>query len=153
MDSNGSSGLENAPHKLSRRHVVAGAAGLGVVALTANAVTRAPTGPAQTSTTASFVARRPLMEASRADWETQVGTIFRVVGGYRLRLAGTQPFFNAQDRPAGVRRRGFLAVFEVLDGQTMAGDLIYGMWQRNYGGLQVFLSNSGNPHIMHANFN
>ena len=153
MDSNSSSELEKAPHKLSRRHVVAGAAGLGVVALAANAVTRAPTGPAQTSTTASFVERRPLIQATRADWETQIGTIFRVVGGYRMRLTGTRAFYNAENRPAGVRRRGFMAVFEVLDGKTMTGDLIYGMWQREYGGMQLFLSNSGDSRIMHALFN
>ena len=153
MEPKSSSELENAPHKLSRRHVVAGAAGLGVVALAANAVTRAPTGPAQTSTTASFVARRPLVQAARADWESQIGSIFRVVGGYRLRLTGTRAFQHADSRPAGVRRRGFLAVFEVLDGKSMAGDLIYGMWQREYGGMQLFLSNSGSPRIMHALFN
>lgn len=153
MDSKSFSAMENVPHKLSRRHVVAGAAGLGVVALAANAVTRAPSGPAQTSTTASFVARRPLLEAARADWESQIGSIFRVIGGYRLRLTGTRPFPSADSRPAGVRRRGFMAVFEVLDGQTMAGDLIYGMWQREYGGMQLFLSNSGSPRIMHALFN
>ena len=95
-----------------------------------------------------------LADAEADEWAAQVGSTFTVEGGYQLNLAGVRPLSSPGPRPASVSRRSaFVAVFEVLDGRTMAGDLIYTLRHSQYGRLPVFLTVSENPGRMLAVFN
>jgi hypothetical protein len=87
-----------------------------------------------------------LANGSYDEWLGEVGTIFSLGGGTSMRLAGVQPFAGAGSRPVVLARgSAFLVVFDLLDGQTMAGDLIYTAHHPLYGPLQIFLSASSDP--------
>jgi hypothetical protein len=63
-----------------------------------------------------------------------------------MRLAGVRPMASEGPRPMSVARRSaFVAMFDVLGGQTVAGDLIYTASHPQYGPLQIFLSASADP--------
>lgn len=95
-----------------------------------------------------------LASAGYGEWLEQVGSVFTVAGGYRIKLAGVRPLPSEGERPLHVGRdQAFLAVFEVMDGGTMAGDLIYTANHPQYGSLPIFLSESATPNRMHAVFN
>ena len=96
--------------------------------------------------------------AIMAEWTEMVGSTFQVTGGYALKLVGVSPLLSGGARPWNLGRdRAFLAVFDVLGGLTMAGDLIYSARHPRYGELQVFLSAAGEAATlgrrMHAVFN
>lgn len=95
-----------------------------------------------------------LADAEQAEWANQVGSVFTLEGGYRLKLAGVSPLPSTGARPSNVTRdRAFEAVFEVLGGATMAGDLIYQASHSQYGSLPLFLSATASPSRMVAIFN
>lgn len=73
------------------------------------------------------------------EWTAQVGSAFRVAGGWSLRLAGVRPLPSGGERPAGVRERAFAAVFDVVGGGDMPADLIYRVRPRDYAGFDMFL--------------
>lgn len=142
---------------LSRRNVLLGLAGAAVAAVIAAPALRPGVADrtrrllASNSFTRRFLS---LANAEQAEWQTQVGSDFAVDGGYTLRLAGVRPLISEGERPTNVTRdRAFVAVFDVRDGMTMAGDLIYTATHPQYGRLPLFLSASDSPRRMLAVFN
>jgi hypothetical protein len=98
-----------------------------------------------------------LADASVEQWSEQIGSIFSVGGGATLKLVGVTALSSPGPRPAQVSRsRAFLAKFDVQNGGTMAGDLIYTASHSSYGAFRIFLSASPDPllpHRMTALFN
>ena len=148
--------MDRAALSPTRRNLLIGAAGLAVAGLIATArlvpsvEQRTRRLLASNRFTRQFLS---LAEAEQAEWAAQVGSVFTVEGGYRLRLAGVRPLPSPGARPAELRDRGFAAVFDVLGGATMAGDLIYTASHSQYGSLPLFLSATGSPSRMVAVFN
>lgn len=149
--------MERVPSSVSRRNLVIGAGAAAVAAMVAapKLFPGAERGTrrllASNSLTRGFLS---LADASHAEWAAQVGSVFTVDGGYRLKLAGIRPLQSGGARPAGLGRdRAFLAVFDVLGGLTMPGDLIYGASHAQYGALPLFLSATGESRQMFAVFN
>ncbi|MEA3031965.1 MAG: hypothetical protein QOG13_3290 [Sphingomonadales bacterium] len=100
------------------------------------------------------VARQPLLRrvllslanAGYDEWMDLVGSSFTIGGGTILQLVGVVASGSGGARPVGLTRdRAFIAHFDVLYGQTMAGDLIYVATHQQYGPLQIFLSASTDP--------
>ncbi|HWT11378.1 MAG TPA: hypothetical protein VN231_01345 [Allosphingosinicella sp.] len=149
--------MERAASAVSRRNILIG---MGAAAVTAGVAVTA-FGPAPTSRARRLLASTPftrrflsLAHAERSEWAAQVGSDFSVAGGYALRLAGVRPLQSAGERPSNVsRERGFVAVFDVRRGVSMAGDLIYTIAHPQYGRLPVFLTATDDPRRMLAVFN
>ena len=149
--------MERAASLLSRRRVVIGLAGGVVAAMVATPLLRPSAEPRVRRLLASNALTRrflSLAHAEQGEWTAQVGSHFSVDGGYRLRLAGVRPLQSSGARPDHVSRdRAFVAVFDVLGGMTMAGDLIYSVAHPQYGRLPLYLTTSDNPRRMLAVFN
>ena len=151
--------MEEAQSKLSRRNVLLGLTG-GAVATAVLAPTLSPGvgRKARELAVRSGVGRRLLSldYASLSEWSEMVGSTFQVTGGYALKLVGVRPLASSGARPWNLGRdRAHLAVFEVLGGMTMAGDLIYSARHPQYGEIPIFLSaaDPATPGRMHAVFN
>ncbi|MDQ4088275.1 MAG: hypothetical protein M3177_09760, partial [Pseudomonadota bacterium] len=146
--------MERTSSTLSRRNILAGLAGVAVTAVVATTAFRPSVGERARRVLASNgLTRRflSLADAEQGEWQAQVGSVFSVEGGYRMRLAGVRPLQSVGARPPeATRDRAFVAVFEVADGMTMAGDLIYTATHPQYGRLPLFLSASGDPRRMLA---
>lgn len=149
--------MGSATSSLSRRNILFGFAGLAVAAVIAaprllpGGEQRARRLLASNPLTRRFVS---LADAEQSEWAAQVGSTFAAEGGFRLRLAGVRPLASPGVRPAGVgRERAFVAVFDLLGGATMPGDLIYTMSHGEYAALPVFLSAAEDPRRMLAVFN
>ena len=148
--------MDRAAPSLSRRNVLIGAAGAAVCAVVATPLLRPAVGErARRLLAGNPVTRRflSLADAGQAEWATQVGSVFTEISGHTLRLAGVRPLLSVGERPAGLRDRAFLAVFDVAGGAAMAGDVIYTLTHPQYGATQVFLSLSDTQGRMHAVFN
>jgi len=149
--------MDRAAPSHSRRNILLGLTGIAVAGIVATARLF----PSAEQRTRRILASNPLTrqflslaDAEQAEWARQVGSVFSVDGGYRLKLLGIQPLPSLGARPADVtRERAFAAVFQVLDGATMAGDLIYSASHSQYGGLPLFLSVTDSPSRMIAVFN
>jgi hypothetical protein len=135
----------------SRRRLLMGLGGVaaGAVALMASPF-RATIGTA----TRALVSSQPtlrgmflsLADGGYQDWLDQVGSTFSIGGGTSMKLIGVTPFGTAGTRPASLSRdSAFIAKFDVQNGQTMAGDLIYTASNADYGAFQIFLSASTDP--------
>lgn len=94
----------------------------------------------------------PLATATQEQWAAQVGQVFEVAG-QTMRLAGVRALPSLGARPASVRQRGFLAVFDLAGGSALASDLIYDLSHRVHGQLSLFLTATDSPSRMHAVFN
>ena len=149
--------MANEKSVLSRRALMAGAGALVVTA--AAATTAAQWGrvdPISRKMRALLRLRpRPvsLATAEVEDWMAASGTQFRVAG-YRLRLAGVRRL-QTGGRPAGLRQRPFVAVFDLLSRARLPGDLIYTIAHPNYGSFDIFLTHAPRPWFprrMHAVF-
>ena len=149
--------MERAVSTVSRRTAMLGLAGVAVTAMVATTAFRPTAGERARRVLASNPLTRrflSLANAGQAEWAGQVGSEFRIEGGYRLRLVGVQPLNSVGARPADVTRdRAFAALFDVLGGMTMPGDLIYTARHAQYGALPLFLSATGDPRRMLAVFN
>jgi hypothetical protein len=148
--------MERAASSLSRRNILVGAAGAAICAIVAMPLLR----PAVGERTRRLLAGNPvtrhflsLADAGQAEWAAQVGSVFTESSGRTLRLAGVRPLLSAGERPAGLRDRAFLAVFDVAGRAAMAGDAIYTLTHPQYGATQVFLSLSDRQGRMLAVFN
>ena len=141
----------------SRRKVVIGLGGAAVTAAGATtALSPAASDRARRVLAGNRFTRRylSLAHAEQGAWAAQVGSQLRLDGGFRLRLAGVRPLHSEGRRPAAATRdRAFVAVFDVLGGADMAGDLIYTASHPQYGALPLFLTATGNPRRMLAVFN
>ena len=151
--------MEKNRGSVSRRNmlIVAGGALAAVGALIA-APYRAIFGrrPSQISAVRPSALRtQSLASAGYSEWTEQVGATFAVAGAQGLSLAGVRPLDSAGRRPTGVRDRAFVAVFDVLGGGTMAGDLIYTVSHPEFGPFRLFLSvaDARTPSRMLAIFN
>jgi hypothetical protein len=154
--------MDKAGSFLSRRKLLVGAGGVAAVAI---AVKESPFGAVVDRTARDIARREPLLrgsmlslaQAGYEEWTDQVGSIFNVGGGDSLKLVGVAPFESTGARPVGLARdRAFLAKFDVQNGGSMAGDLIYTVVHPQYGAMQVFLSASSDPRLpnrMNAVFN
>ena len=139
---------------LSRRRLLVGAGGA------ATAATAALFSPLRTIIDVSTrnlvrsqpVLRRllvPLADAGYDQWLEQVGSIFSVGGGQSMKLVSITALASGGPRPFGSRDRAFIARFDVQNGATMAGDLIYAASHPVYGALRIFLSASTDPRLPH----
>ena len=141
--------------KSTRRHLLLGIGGAAVAALAlphfrSTAGDRTRRILASNPLTRRFVS---LADAEQDEWAAQVGTTFTASGGYRLRLAGVEPLSSSGERPADVTRASaFVAVFDVLDGRTMAGNVVHALSHPGYGALPLFMT-SGSAGRMLAVFN
>jgi hypothetical protein len=154
--------MEKAKFFLSRRGLIAA---LGGAATVGAALLAAPYRAMIQRRVTNLVRGQPILssfftslaDASVEQWSEQVGSIFSVGGGATLKLVGVTALSSPGPRPAGVgRSRAFLAKFDVQNGGTMAGDLIYAASHPRYGAFRIFLSASPDPllpHRMTALFN
>jgi hypothetical protein len=139
---------------LSRRKLLAGVGGVavGAVALIA-APFRAVIVATREMVSSQPVLRRLLLSLADAgynEWLDQVGSVFVVGGGTSMKLVAVTAFNAVGPRPAGLGRdRAFLAKFDVQNGGTMAGDLIYTAMNPRYGAFPIFLSGSNDPTLRH----
>lgn len=90
-----------------------------------------------------------LADAGHDEWAEQVGSILSLGGGTSLKLVAVSALASSGERPAGLRDSAFLAKFDVQNGATMAGDLIYTALHPSYGAFQIFLSASTDPSLPH----
>src|SRR4051812_31257330 len=136
---------------LSRRKLLAGLSlvGAGAVALMA-----APFRAVIAVATRQLVSSQPtlrrlllsLADAGYNEWLDQVGSVFVVGGGTSMKLVAVTAFNNVGTRPASLGRdRAFIAKFDVQNGGTMAGDLIYTAMNPRYGAFPIFLTASSDP--------
>jgi hypothetical protein len=142
-------------HLVNRRTVVGSLLASGLLGVFSFAAVRKQEGSSGTTSTSSQTTTQTGLATSEMDkWSRRVGSDF-TTGTFRLRLQGVRALNSSGDRPAELRDTAFLAVFEVLSGGYMPGDLIYRMTTRNEV-LDVFLANaftSQYPRNMHAVFN
>lgn len=124
----------------------------GGVAVAGAAMTR-PLVDIVTSGARRLVARAPalrsmlisLADADYDQWAQAVGSVFTIAGGTSMILTGLQPLQSGGVRPLRLsREQAFLAMFNVQNGRTLAGDLIYTVSHPQYGAFPIFLS-SGDP--------
>jgi hypothetical protein len=147
--------MEQTGFFLSRRKLVAGVAGIavGAVALMASPFRAVIVAPARNLLRSQPVLRRMLLSLADAgydEWLDQVGSTLTVAGGTSLKLVAVTPFNSIGTRPASLGRdRAFLAKFDVQNGGTMAGDLIYTAVHPQYGAFTIFLSASSDPGMAH----
>ena len=143
--------------RVSRRAMLAGAAATGIVALGAMAATGGGVDRITKSMRALLKGRRrpaSLATAEVEDWIAEAGTQF-VAAGYRLRLAGVKTLRDAGRRPQGLRRKSFIAVFDVVDRRTLRGDRLYAIRHPRYPAFQIYLTNAptrARPRRVHALF-
>jgi hypothetical protein len=138
---------------VSRRDVVAGLCASGL--LGACSAGTAPEQEDMVQPQAAAANGQALATGEKDGWARLVGTEF-TTSGFRLKLTGVSSLPSAGARPPDVTRdAAFLAVFEVLSGGVMPGDLIYRMSTRSQV-LDVFLGSAASrefPNNMHAVFN
>jgi hypothetical protein len=141
---------------IRRRHVVGGLCASGALGAFAFAAVRTQDSTtSQTSGTTTQTQTQTLATAEMDRWSRMVGSEF-TTAGFSVKLVGVQALNSEGVRPPEVTRdAAFLAVFEVLTGGYMPGDLIYRLTGRNQV-LDVFLTNAFTPQFprrMHAVFN
>ena len=152
--------MEKPVTKLSRRNIIVGGGAVAAV----GAIAASPLSVPIARTTQQLIATQTwarsllsLADAGYEQWLAVVGSDFALGGGTSMRLIGVSAFPSPGARPMRVgRTSGFLAVFELAGGQTMAGDLIYTAAHSEYGPLPIFLSASSDPRTparMYAVFN
>ena len=138
----------------SRRNVVLGATGMLAVAAAFTAPGLKPLVPNGVRRLFGMppAGAVPLASATHEQWAAQVGQIFSIAG-QSVRLAGVRALPSIGARPASLRQRGFVAVFDVAGGSALPGDLIYELSHRLHGQLSLFLSATESPSRMLAVFN
>jgi hypothetical protein len=140
--------------RLSRRVVVAGLCASGAYAATRTVQALQP----GASPPLGIGQQRALaLKTGGIDaWTRMRGSEFSALG-FRLKFLGTRPLISEGERPPEVARRSaFLAVFEIVGGGQMPGDLIYTLATRGVAPFDVFLSSAASarfPNRMHAVFN
>jgi hypothetical protein len=146
--------MEKAKYFLSRRGLIAALGGVAAVGVLVAARYRAVLAVTVGNAMRGRPGLRPmfasLANASVEQWLEQVGSIFTVGGGTSLKLVGVSAMSSPGARPHGLgRNEAFLAKFDVQDGGTMAGDLIYVASHPLYGAFRIFLSASSDPRLPH----
>lgn len=125
----------------SRRTVVAGVAAAGTLAAVGIATSEGvvPLG-ADGPGAALFGSRAtaPLMAGEIDLWQTAIGDSFGIAST-SMRLIGVEPLASPGARPAGLRRRGFIAVFELSAFAQLPGNLIYTISSAGHGTFDLYL--------------
>jgi hypothetical protein len=153
--------MEQTKSILSRRKLLAGVAG---TAAASAALMALPYRAVIALTFRDLVRQQPVLrrmllslaDAGLEEWQDQIGTTFTVGGGTSLKLVGVSAMRSVGTRPLRVTRsQAFLAMFDVQNRGTMAGDLIYTAMHPRYGAFSIFLQASDPrlPHRMTALFN
>jgi hypothetical protein len=78
-------------------------------------------------------------------WQAAVGQTFGLGGRTNIQLVGVRPLGTAGSKPQGVRTQAFAALFDPVNGQTVAPDLIYTASNNAYGALQIYLGGTSDP--------
>jgi hypothetical protein len=145
--------------RVTRRTAVAGIAGVGITAALAANFSLSGTSSSSTKDSTQSGSQRgttSLAYGNIGDWIAVVGTTFRS-GTERLRLVGVQPLESDGVRPPEVTRTSaFAAVFDVLNGAVLPGDLIYSIYASNIAPFDIFMSSARTaqyPARLHAVFN
>jgi hypothetical protein len=147
--------MEQTESFLSRRKLLIG---LGGVTAAAVALMASPFRAVIALTTRDLVRSQPVLRryllslanAGYDEWTDQVGSVLAVGGGTSLKLVAVSAFNEVGQRPMRLDRdRAFLAKFDVQNGGTMAGDLIYTAMHPQYGAFRIFLSASNDPRLPH----
>jgi hypothetical protein len=147
--------MEQTGSFLSRRKLLIGASGATVAAAALVSVPfRAVIGNGARDLVRNQPALRRLLlslgDAGYAEWADQVGSLFSVGGGTALKLVAVTAMASGGQRPSNLGRgSAFLAKFDVQNGATMAGDLIYTANHPSYGPFRIFLSASADPRLPH----
>ncbi|MFN3943835.1 MAG: hypothetical protein ACK4K7_02750 [Allosphingosinicella sp.] len=98
-----------------------------------------------------------LANAGFTEWRQQVGSIFLLGGGFRMKLVAVTPLSSKGKRPSSVgRSSAFIAVFDPVGNAAVPGDLIHTARHPQYGTLPIFLSaapTAKSPRRMVAVFN
>ncbi len=130
--------------RLSRRNLLGGLAAVGALAAAAIAAKNNAVVGRSTSLARAILGGRSrpvsLATAEMADWQAAVGMNFGIADYLTMRLIGVRSYGPAGDRPPGVRRQGFVAVFELPAFEQLPGDLIYTVSNPTYGAIELFLS-------------
>jgi hypothetical protein len=141
--------IEKETSGLSRRNMVlalggtVAVAGALIAAPLKNELTQPTLGPTPSD---PWGRRASLANAGYDLWSQQVGTVFTVAGGAAMRLAGVRAMPAEGTRPPELGRdSAFVAVFDPLNGATIAGNLTYGASHPVYGALMMFLTESSDP--------
>jgi hypothetical protein len=140
---------------LSRRRLLIA---MGGAATAAVAMVKTPLGPLVATRVRELVRARPVLsrmlislaDADFLEWRDQIGTNFALGGGVNMKLVSLIGLAVPGPRPANLNRTGaFMALFDVQNGATLPGDLIYTVNPLRYGAFQIFLSASTNPSLPH----
>jgi hypothetical protein len=87
-----------------------------------------------------------LGDSGYADWLEAVGATFSIGGGLAMQLTGVTPLQSGGARPSDLARSSaFMATFQMMNGASLSGDLIYVASTPGYIPFPVLLSASNNP--------
>lgn len=129
---------------LSRRNLLGGFALAGALGAIAMAAKNSALVTRSTSLARSVLGGRPrsvsLATAEMVDWQGAVGMNFGIAGYLTMKLIGVRSFGPADERPTGVRRQAFVAVFELPAFEQLPGDLIYTVSNPTYGAIDLYLT-------------
>jgi hypothetical protein len=145
--------------RLSRRNLLGGLAVAGGLAAVAMAASKTAIVSRSTSLARAVLGGRArrvaLASAEMEDWQAAVGMNFGIADYLTMRLIGVRPLNSDGDRPAGLRRTAFVAVFELPAYEQLPGDLVYTISNPTYGAIDLFLSECAerNPHRLKAIIN
>jgi hypothetical protein len=134
---------------ISRRTVITGLAGAAALGGCSGGISIGDSGVGGTASAAAA----PLSTADADKWAAAVGSRFDA-GGYILQLAGIERIDQSGRRPGELRQQAFVAVFDIVRGGFMPGDLIYRISHATIPAFNIFLANSvSSQSRMHAFFN
>lgn len=90
--------------------------------------------------------------AGAAEWRSRIGTIFTAEGDrgtkIDLKLAAVVPMLSGGDRPDDLARSSaFAALFDPTGGASLAGDKIYTVSTKQYGGMRIFMTRGANKRL------
>jgi hypothetical protein len=96
----------------------------------------------------------PALATAEADvWTAAAGSQFQTTG-YTMQLAGIDLLRVVGERPEGLRRQPFIAVFDILSGGFMPGNLVYAIRHTTIPTFDIYLTNhSTSETTMFALFN
>ena len=134
---------------IDRRTMLVGLAGASALSACSGGISILDAGAG-----ASASAAAPRLATADADkWAAAAGSTFSA-GGYTLRLAGIERIAQAGSRPDRLRQQAFVALFDIVRGGFMPGDLIYRISHATIPAFDIFLVNgASSPTRMHAFFN
>ena len=127
----------------SRRNLLAGLAAVGTFAVVAMAAknSRIARSSSLRSISGGGSLTRPasLATAEIEHWMAEVGSWFDI-GYTRMRLAGVRALPVEGTRPAELRQRPFIAVFDLPQGEALPGNLVYRIANQRYPAFDIYLA-------------